>query len=217
MVIVGAKGFAKEILEIIFSEHDYSTDQLVFFDNISSDLPDKLFDKFDILRSYEDLEVFFKFQQEKNFVLGLGVPRIRKELFEEFVAFGAVPFTVLSRYARIGSFFNSIGDGTAIMQGTILTNNIRIGKGCLINLNCTIGHDSVLGNFVELSPNVNVSGHCSIGDFTSIGTSAVLLPGVTIGRNVTIGAGTIVTKNIPDNSIVVGIPGKVIKSNPEID
>ncbi len=216
MVIVGAKGFAKEILEVLYSELNYSEEKLFFFDNVNKDLPDKLFAKFSILRNYKELVNFFELYKEEDFVLGLGVPAIRRQLFNEFVALGAKPFTLISKYARIGSFSNVIEEGTSIMQGSVITNNIKIGKACLINLNCTIGHDSVLGDFVELSPNVNISGNCTIGDLTSVGTNAVLIPGVSIGRNVVVGAGTVVTKDIPDNSVVVGVPGKVIKTNPDI-
>lgn len=96
-------------------------------------------------------------------------------------------------------------------QGSVITNSINIGKGCLINLNCTIGHDSELGDFVELSPAVNVSGNCVIGSRTTIGTGAVILPKINIGANVVVGAGTVVLKDVPDNSTIVGVPGKVIK------
>jgi acetyltransferase-like isoleucine patch superfamily enzyme len=46
---------------------------------------------------------------------------------------------------------------------------------------------------------------------TFIGSNATLLPNISIGNNVTIGAGSVVTKNIPDNCLVMGIPAKVIK------
>ena len=99
------------------------------------------------------------------------------------------------------------------MAGTIITNSIKIGRGVLINLSCTIGHDCIIGDFVELSPNVSISGHCKIGNLTSIGTGAIVIPKVNIGKNCIIGAGTVVTKDVPDNCVVVGLPGKIIKTN----
>lgn len=50
-----------------------------------------------------------------------------------------------------------------------------------------------------------------LGDGVYVGTGAYILPGVTIGSNCIIGAGAIVSKNIPDNSVAVGIPARVIK------
>ena len=52
-----------------------------------------------------------------------------------------------------------------------------------------------------------------MGDNVWIGGGAIILPGVTIGNNVVIGAGSIVTKDIPDNVIAVGNPCRVIKEN----
>ena len=54
-----------------------------------------------------------------------------------------------------------------------------------------------------------------IGDNVEIGSNAVILPGVGIGNNVTIGAGAVVTQDIPENSIAVGVPAKVVKKRLE--
>ena len=51
MIIVGAKGFAKEILQIISVEMGIKDDEIVFFDDVSKDLPEKLFNRFSILRT----------------------------------------------------------------------------------------------------------------------------------------------------------------------
>ena len=76
-------------------------------------------------------------------------------------------------------------------------NNIYIGNNCEVNMNCTFLDD----NRIE------------IGDNVWIGGGAVILPGVTIGSNVVIGAGSVVTKSIPDNSVAVGSPCRVIREN----
>lgn len=60
-------------------------------------------------------------------------------------------------------------------------------------------------------------GAVSIGDYTYIGSQVIILPGVTIGKGCLIGAGSLVTKDIPDYSIVVGSPGEVVGSTIELD
>ena len=72
---------------------------------------------------------------------------------------------------------------------------LKIGKGV------TVGHQAMLHG-------------CDIGDNSLIGIGAVILNGVKIGKNCLIGSKTLITegKEIPDNSMVVGIPGKIIKS-----
>lgn len=74
-----------------------------------------------------------------------------------------------------------------------------IGKNCLIFQGVTIG--------------VGTSGIPRIGDNVILSSGAKIIGGITIGNNVTIGANAVVTKDIPDNSIAVGIPAKVIAVN----
>lgn len=119
--------------------------------------------------------------------------------------------STISPYARIGHFENIIGHGVNIMTGAIITNSIRIGNGCLINLNSTIGNDSVLGDFVECSPGVNISGNCKIGNYCNLGTNALILPKIKIGDNVIVGAGAVVTKDMPDNCLIMGMPAAIRK------
>ena len=212
MIVIGAKGFAKELLEDLTSlRYGYNQTNLYFFDNVTENLPDKLFNKFQIIRSITDVENIFK-NISNEFSIGIGTPKHRKDLMEKFESIGGAPKTIVSELSRIGSFDNFIGIGTTIMAGTQITNSVKIGKGVLINLNCTVGHDANIENYVELTPSVNISGHCNIGALTTLGTGAVVIPGVTIGKNCVIGAGSVVTKDVPDNSVVVGVPGKIIKT-----
>lgn len=208
MIIIGAKGLAKELLEIAVQNGEKN---IVFYDDVSNDLPEKLYNIFPILRSEIEADKYIS-QVDSRFVLGLGNPHLRQKMFEKFKRFGGIPFTLISKNAEIGSFENEIGEGTIVTSGVIITNSIKIGKGALINLNCTIGHDTVIGDFVELTPNVNISGHCLISNNVFIGTSASIIPNISIGKNTVIGAGSVVTKDLPENVLAVGIPA-VIKKN----
>lgn len=88
-----------------------------------------------------------------------------------------------------------------------------------------IGHDVTISFDVMIMDNEHeivkdkkifenplITSPVSIGDYTFIGAGVKILKGVTIGKNCVIGTGAVVTKEIPDNSIAVGIPAKVIKS-----
>jgi len=212
MIVIGAKGFAKELLEDLISDkYNYNKTNLMFFDNISKNVPEKLYD-FKILTSLNEVKSFFN-KESAFFTIGIGFPKNRKKMAALFEEIGGDLTSVISKKATVGSFNNIIEKGVIIRSGVQITNDITIGKGSLINLNCTIGHDSSIGEFVELSPNVNISGHCIIGNLTSIGSGSTVLPNVKIGDNCIIGAGSVITKDIPNNSVVVGVPGKIIKAN----
>ena len=90
---------------------------------------------------------------------------------------------------------------------------ITIGKNVFIAHNTVfITHDGGTLLFRDEIPDLEITKPIVVGDNVYIGYGVVILPGVTIGNNVVIGAGTIVTKNVPDNSVFAGVPGKVIKS-----
>jgi sugar O-acyltransferase (sialic acid O-acetyltransferase NeuD family) len=149
-------------------------------------------------------------------VLGIGLPLSRNRLYTIFTRQGGLIKSVVSKTAITGSFNTVIEDGCTIMDHVILSNNVKIGFGSLLNVFTFVAHDARVGKFADIAPRVTISGNCVIDDYVTIGTNAVILPKVNIGRNVIIGAGSIVKNNIPSNSLVIGSPGKVIKKLPEL-
>jgi acetyltransferase-like isoleucine patch superfamily enzyme len=86
-----------------------------------------------------------------------------------------------------------------------------VGDFCIINSNCSLGHESILGVGVHVMSGATLAGLARVGDCSSIGSGATVLPRITIGSNCVIGAGAVITKDVPDNAVVVGVPGKVIR------
>ncbi|MBG6062953.1 sugar O-acyltransferase (sialic acid O-acetyltransferase NeuD family) [Flavobacterium sp. CG_9.1] len=209
MLIVGAKGFAKEVLEVLHQNNE--TENLVFYDDVNDDAPEYLYGQFKILKNSKEASTYFK-MVDNRFTIGIGNPILRKKLAKKFNDLGGEFTSTISPLATIGSFGNAVGEGCNIMTGVVITNDIVIKTGTLINLNCTVGHDSIINEFVELCPGVHVSGNCFIGGFSVLGTNATVLPNINIGKNVVVGAGSVVTKDVPDNCVVIGIPAKIIKN-----
>jgi sugar O-acyltransferase (sialic acid O-acetyltransferase NeuD family) len=138
-------------------------------------------------------------------IIAIGDVTVRKKITEQFPTlwWGSVNAGV--EYGK-----NNIKEGTIICPGTILTVNITIGGHVIINLNCTIGHDTVIGNFVTISPGANISGNVTIGDLCYIGSNAVIRDKINICSGVTIGAGGVVVKDITEPGVYVGNPVKKI-------
>lgn len=208
MLIVGAKGFAKEVLEILHALGQIENTS--FYDDVSEFVPDKLFGFFPVIRTMSEAVEYFQ-TVDKQFVLGLGNPFLRKTLCDKFESIGGVLNSTMSPMAFIGSYDVEIGFGTNILPGAIVSNGSKLGKGCILYYNSIITHDCVIADFVEISPAVTILGRCKIGSCTQIGSNATILPDITIGQNVIIGAGSVVTKDVPDNTMVIGVPARVVK------
>ncbi len=208
MIVVGAKGFAKEVLEILFQLGQ--TENLVFFDDVSDNLPEMLFNCFRILRNETQVKDHFE-KFGNSFILGLGNPKSRKFLCEKFELWGGNVKSIISPSAQIGNFDVIIGEGVVVLPNAIISNSSYVGKGCLLYYNSIITHDCQIGEFVEISPGATLLGGSIIGDLTHVGANATILPNIKIGNNVTVGAGAIVTKSFADNKVIVGIPAKILR------
>lgn len=122
-------------------------------------------------------------------------------------------------------------------------NNIYFGNNCEVNMNCTFLDDNIIriGDNALIAPNVQIytafhptnaldrfgepredgsfefcktqTAPVTIGNNVWIGGGAIIMPGITIGDNVVIGAESIVTKDIPDNTIAYGNPCRVVRQN----
>lgn len=105
------------------------------------------------------------------------------------------------------------GLGNYIQEGVITQAGVEVGDNSSIHMASLIGHESKIGNSVFIAHAVSVSGCCEIGDGCLIGTNATVLPRVKIGKWSIIGAGAVVTKDVPDYSVAVGNPAKIIRTN----
>lgn len=137
--------------------------------------------------------------------------RVRFETTRKIVEYGGQLVNFI--HPAIDLTLVKMGVGNYIQEGVILQAEVVVGDNSSIHMGSLIGHETKIGNSVFIAHGVSVSGCCQIGDGTFIGTNATILPRVKVGNWVTIGAGAVVTKDVPDYSVLVGNPGRVIKSN----
>lgn len=214
MLIVGAQGFAKELLEICFRSNSF--ENLVFYDDIHIEIGKKLFEHFTIIHTIEDAKFYFE-NIDNRFTIGVGNPRLRKVLAENFSKIGGRLTSLISNDVEIGNFDVILGQGVNILSGVKISNSVSIGECALIYYNSIITHDVIIGDYVELSPGVTILGRVKVKNNAQIGAGAIILPDVVIGENAIIGAGAVVTRDVPDNSTAVGIPAKLIKKESPLD
>ena len=105
-----------------------------------------------------------------------------------------------------------IGSNTCVDRGTL--NNTHIGKGTKIDNLCHIAHNVIVGNNCCIIAQSMIGGSVVIGDHSWIAPSACIIDGIKIGRNSVVGLGAVVIKEVPENSVVIGVPAKPIRENP---
>jgi UDP-3-O-[3-hydroxymyristoyl] glucosamine N-acyltransferase len=117
-------------------------------------------------------------------------------------------YTYIDKYAHIINKNCIIGKGSVVCAGTIITNNIKIGDFSHININTTIGHDTITGSYFTTAPGVNVSGNCVIGNSVYCGTNSAIREKVKICDNVVLGLNAGVVKDITVSGVYTGTPCK---------
>ena len=105
-----------------------------------------------------------------------------------------------------------IGSNTCIDRGTL--DCTRIGRGTKIDNLCHIAHNVIVGRNCSIIAQSMIGGSVVIGDYAWIAPSSCIRDGIRIGRNSNIGLGAVVTKDVPDNAVVMGVPAKTIRENP---
>jgi len=113
----------------------------------------------------------------------------------------------------------TIGRNAVIMMGAVINIGAEIGEDSMIDMNAVIGARGKIGKRVHIGAGAVIAGvleppslcPCVIEDDVMIGANVVVLEGVTIGYGAVIAAGAVVTKNVPSNMLVAGVPGKIIK------
>ncbi|MCK8126381.1 acetyltransferase [Pseudoalteromonas sp. SIMBA_153] len=146
-----------------------------------------------------------------EFIIAIGSPRTRKKVLDKMLTFGEPDFAILIHPSVRLSNTVSIGEGSIICAGSILTADISLGKHNILNLNVTVGHECEFADFVTIAPMVAVSGNVKLQYLVEVGTGAVIRQGLELAEGSMLGMGGILTKNIPERLIFAGNPAKKLK------
>ena len=147
-----------------------------------------------------------------NVVFAIGDPTTKQKVVSR-ITNPLISFPILIHpNVMIGDLaYNKVGEGSIICAGVIITVNTDIGKHVILNLSCTVGHDSIIGDYSSFMPTVNISGEVVIKERVYVGTGAKIINQLEIGEGTIIGAGAVVSKSLPPYCTAVGMPAKPIK------
>lgn len=196
-LLFGAGGHGLVIAEILEANH---CELLGFIDDQLAGTVRNSYKVFPAAGHYLNLS-------DVKYLLSIGNNKTRKKLVQQHqLSYGLAihPSAVISTRAMIDI-------GTVVMAGVCINTLVHIGQHCIINTNSTIDHECVLEDYVHISPGAVLAGNVFVGEGSHVGIGANILPGIRIGKWSTVGAGAVVTKDVPDNTTVAGVPAVVLQ------
>lgn len=207
--IFGAGGFGREVLVLIeqINEKDIEWEFIGFWDDGYK--KGSIINGFPLLGGLKQLN---KFTEQLYVACAVANPEIKGKIITGITNNNIHYPILIHPNVQIGNRkYVSVGEGTIITAGNIITTNIEIGKHVILNLSCTVGHDTRVGDFSSFMPSVNISGEVIIEKGVYVGTGVKIINQIQIGENTIVGAGAVVTKSLPANCTAVGVPARPIK------
>ena len=216
LVIIGAGGFARELkwlaAEITADSHTAGSYEFVGYlvsDTASTspyDSSDEILGDFNWLQDNPDAY--------DCLAMGIGnaAPRLKVadelELMLETKESSALWPTMIHPSAQFDHSTAKIDYGVQICASVTGTVNLELEPFALVGVGCTLGHEAVLRRACTLNPGANISGGVDIGAGALIGTGAQVLQYLKVGQGAIVGGGAVVTRDVDDDALVVGVPAR---------
>ena len=148
-------------------------------------------------------------KEPMNLAIAVGTPKSRKLIFERITNPNiSFPNLIAPSFKVLDPSTFKIGKGNIIQDNCSATCDVTIGDFNVLNGSDLLGHDDVIGNFNVIMPGVHLSGEVKIGDCNLMGVDSVVLQQITIGNNVTLGAGSVIMTKPKDGFTYIGVPAK---------
>jgi len=211
IAIVGAGGFAREVEWLI---KDIGRERAMFQTMEPLSVAGFLVSD-PSQRGKNDAEALGDFSWLKQnrveaLAMGIGNPAVRLKLAAELQAdFPSLKWPALIHPSvKYDSSSCTFAEGVTICAGNILTVNVCVKRFAMINLSCTVGHETIIGEGTVINPLCAISGGVKIGKRCLIGTHSAILQDLSIGDGAVVGSGAMVHRSVPAGVTVIGVPAK---------
>ncbi len=203
IIIVGAAGCGREVACWI---EDINKDALTW--NILGFLDDNLAALEGFLCKYEILGPIKEHEPRKGikYAMGIANPQIKKDIAASMTSKGAEFASIIHPSARVYTEYEP-GTGLVVYPNAKIATGCRIGE--FVTLQSTIlGHDAQIGDYVTISSSCGITGGTRLNDGCFIGDHACIAVGLEIGKNAYVGIGSVVIRDVPEDTRVFGNPAR---------
>lgn len=209
ILIIGASGHAKVVVDIIERQNQYS---IQGFLDTYKEKGEKLFG-YPILGTEYDLNDIIEKYNIYGCFIAIGDNYTRKIMAKKIATLNPQinfvnaihPTAIIGKKVRLGQ-------GIAIMPGVIINSDSKIGDFCILNTNSSLGHDGIMKDYSSIASGVKTGGNLMLKECSAISIGATVIENIVIGHDTVIGAGAVVNKNIPSLVVAYGVPAKIIRS-----
>lgn len=210
IIIIGAGGHAKVVIDIILHEKKYQ-----LFGLIDNNFPlDHEVLGFKVLGSDDELSSIIEKNHICGGVIAVGDNYRRYEIFKNIKKINQEFqfINCIHPKSNIGIDVK-IGEGNVVMAGVTVNSSTTIGDHCILNTNCSIDHDNNISSFTSIAPNAVCGGNVTINQYSAVGIGATILHNITVGTNCIVGANSLVNKDADSNSVYYGVPAQFIREH----
>lgn len=147
------------------------------------------------------------------FVVGVGGThdnRPRERLFRLGQSFGLVPMTIRHRTAICSTRVQQ-GRGLQLLAGSIVNAGAILGDNVIVNSGAIVEHDCRIGDHVHIATGARLAGSVRVAEGAHVGIGATIRQGVVIGARAVVGAGAVVVKDVEADTVVAGVPARVLR------
>ncbi|MFD2192247.1 acetyltransferase [Pistricoccus aurantiacus] len=205
LIIVGASGLGKEVAWLAAR---LKLTVRGFLDD-SDELAGQRFAGLPVLGRVVDWPA----HDDCQFLVAMAAPRVKRRVVERMQDAGSPRYaTLIDPAAMVEPEFTRVGEGSIVCAGSVCTADVIIGRHCVVNKLCSIGHDVQLKDYATLSPKVMLGGHVVVERGAEIGAMSCVRQGTVIASGVMVGMGSVVCKPTELNTLYLGSPARPIKS-----
>lgn len=147
-----------------------------------------------------------------HFVVGIGAIRssaLRQRLFQAGVSAKLTPLTV-KHPTSVCSERARVGAGSQLLPGSIVNAGAILGRNVIVNTGAIVEHDCRISDHVHIATGANLAGGVTVGEGAFVGAGATVRQGIRIGVAAVVGAGAVVIEDVPNRTVVAGVPARPI-------
>ena len=207
VVLVGSGGHAKVVIDILEAQERFKLIGCVDPGKAGSTVLG-----YPILGDDSILLELYKKGVRKAFV-AIGDNGLRLKLASQISALGYEFINIISPSASVSSKA-TLGFGIVVMPHAVINACAKVDDQVIINTGATVDHDCIIARGCHIAPGCHMAGNVTIHEGSFLGIGSSVIPGIKIGKWAVIGAASAIVQNVPDLSLSVGVPARVIRALP---